>query len=163
MESEVAKLTIDNVDIRLRSCSRHSNGRGRSTSRTASGASVRSFSTHYRLAHRSPSPTRSFGRVRVSETTGGAACDCSIRALESEQIHTPFRRTDADYVVVWEEELGGEEEASAEQSTRNERFRARFETGLAREGLEFEQVRPPCPPLLRAYNRQAHSFFSRAT
>ena len=99
----------------------------------------------------------------VSQRRPEDQTDCSIRALESDQIHTPSRRTDADYVMVWEEELGGEEEASAEQSTRNERFRARFETGLACEGLEFERVRPPCPPLLCAYNRPAHSFSSRAT
>ena len=66
-------------------------------------------------------------------------------------------------MVVWEEEFVGEKKASAEQSTRNERIRARFETGLAREGLEFERVRLPCPSLLRAYNRPAHSFSSRAT
>ena len=65
-------------------------------------------------------------------------------------------------MVVWEEALGGEE-ASAEQSTRNERFRARFETGFVREGLEFERVRPPCPPLLCANDQPARSFTSPAT
>ena len=65
-------------------------------------------------------------------------------------MHAPSRCTHADYVVVWEEELGGEQDAeSTEQSRRNERFRARFETSLVREGLELERVRPACPHLLQ--------------